>query len=209
MPPLTKVSLLSLALFLSGLFGGTAQALIIISITDDGSDLTMTATGSYDFTGTASAAAPDYVPEGAYLAPQSGVEIYGWSGGLGAVAPATIFPVVKSGILTSDPGAITTTDIETTFPMIFLLNAASNYVQVVDTAPLSGTVNESALFSGETLASLGMVAGQSITVTWDGDNLDPTMRMAIIQTSPIPEPTSAVLLGSLALGLLARRRCLG
>lgn len=203
MTTLSKVSLLTFTLFISGLFGGTAQALIIIAITDDGNDLTMTATGTYDFTGTISNGASAYAPAGAYLSPEAATQAFGWS--LGPTGLATIYPVEVSGLLTSSPGQLSTTDIETTNPLIFLLNAGSRFVQVVDTAPLSGTVNESALFSGETLASLGMVAGESITVTWDGDNLDPSMRMAIIQTSPIPEPSSALLLGSLAFGLLARR----
>ncbi len=171
-----------------------ANADIIMTITDDGTDLTMTATGTYDNTG---------LPAGfsvslgttAIVGPNQCC--YGWETGV----TAQNYSATYSGSLTGTSNALAADLVSTMNPFFFW--HASNRIVFKQGAALVGSVNESATWFGVTLASLGMVAGESIQVTWGGNT-------AIIQTFAIsvPEPGTIALLGIglLSMGIARRRK---
>jgi hypothetical protein len=174
-------------------FSGGANAVIIMTITDDGTDLTMTATGNYDFSLVAQDPDDGALGTNAAVAPGFFSGIYGWETG----TPQNTFTVAYSGTLTGTSNAFPADSISISNPFFFDLGDSN--ISFNDSAPIVGTVNNTAIFFNKTLASLGMVAGESVTVTWAGGS-------AIIQTSVIPEPSSTLLLGLSALGLAARRK---
>jgi MYXO-CTERM domain-containing protein len=164
----------------------------ILSITDDGTDLTMKATGSYDLTGIGSAGGLQ-LGVNAAVAPAISGGLYGWES-----EPNTKYvPVAFSGNLTGTSNALTADFVSTTTP--FNLNIGNNAIYLPTTASLTGTFDNIAIFEGVTLASLGMVAGETINVTWQGDS-------AIITTVNTPEPATATLALLGLGGLMMRRR---
>ena len=189
----TKVATLAAILFTFGSLAGGANAAILVTISDDGTDLTMTATGSYDFSGVTNYVGGE-LPVIAAVAPQAAGGIYGWY-----TTNATRNYIVNySGSLTGSSGVFSPDSVTTTNPFYFSTDAST--ISFMDDAFTRGSVNETAVFNGVTLASLGMVAGESVIVTWGDDS-------ATIQTiQTIPEPSSTLLLGLGALGILARRK---
>ncbi len=189
---LKSVSTLAATLITFGSLVGGADAAITITITDDGTNLTMSATGTYDFS-----AAPILATDSDTLGFDSAFAptflVYGWDAG----SQSNTFAISHSGSLTATGDKFPADSMTTTNPFFIDLN---NGIIVVSrsSAPLIGSVNETATFLNTTLASMGMVSGESLTVTWNGDS-------ATIQTSAIPEPSSALLLGLGALGLAGLR----
>ena len=191
-PKLKSLSTLAATLITFGSLVGGADAAITITITDDGTNLTMSATGTYDFSaasiptnqnhalGTESACAPS-------------IGVYGWETGAGS----NTFAISSSGSLTATDSKFPADSATTTNPFFIDLN--NGIIVFKSSAPLTGSVNESATFLNTTLASMGMVSGESMTVSWTGDSVT-------IQTSAIPEPSSALLLGLGASGLAGLRR---
>ena len=70
----------------------------------------------------------------------------------------------------------------------------------MDTAPVFGSVDEFAVFQGVTLASLGMVLGETVTVSWGNGGLN---ERGTINTL-VPAPGAMALLG--VAGFVSRRR---
>ncbi len=190
----TKVANLAAALITFISLAGGANAAILLTITDDGTDLTMTATGSYDFTAVGDNGTDQALGANAGVLPTTSGGLYGWE-----VTEATIsFTVSYSGALTGTSNVFPADSITTTNPFFF--DSSRSVIRFTEGTPLLGTVNETAVFNSITLASLGMVAGESVSVTWAGDS-------ATIQTvASVPEPSSAILLGLGALGVAVHRR---
>lgn len=141
--------------------------LIIMSINDNGTDLTMTATGDYDNTGLINQSG---LTLGVNAAIAGTLPIFGWE----TNSSNNNFNAIYSGTLTANSNAFPASSVSTTTPFFFA--NIVNTISFSDTASLIGTVSESAIFENTTLASLGMISGESITVSW-GEN------QAIIQTN--------------------------
>lgn len=189
---LKSMSALAATLITFGSLAGGASAAIVVNITDNGVNLTMTATGTYDF----SSLTPN---SGSGLGANAGVGPAIDSGGYGWEASGVGYILSPfSGTLTGLSNAFPASFVSTTNP--FWINVATSSISFGAGTLAVGSVNESATFNGATLASLGMISGQSISATWTGGD------SITIQTSAVPEPSSALLFGFAALGFAARRR---
>ena len=182
-----RVAIASLILTVSGYANA---GLIIMNISDNGTDLMMTATGDYDNTGLIS---QGNINLGANAAVAGTLPVFGWETGSNNLFEATFV-----GSLTATGNAYPASLTSTTNPFFFA--NVQNQIAFQINAALIGTVNESATFSGVTLASLGMLAGESVSVTW-GQN------QAIIQTSSVqvPEPTTLAIFALGIIGLTSRK----
>ena len=186
------MSTLAATLITFGSLAGGANAAIVVSITDDGVNLTMTATGTYDF----SSLTPN---SGSAFGANAGVVPAISAGGYGWEASGVGFVLSPfSGTLTGSSYAAPASFVSITNP--FWINVATSSISFGAGTLAVGSVNESATFNGVTLASLGMLSGQSISATWTGGD------SITIQTSAVPEPSSSLLFGFAALGFAARRR---
>jgi hypothetical protein len=186
---LKSLSTLAATLITFGSLAGGADAAITVTITDDGTNLTMTATGTYDLSQVSPQLQTNLGVNAAIAPPFGG--IYGWE----TTYPSKAFAgLAYSGMLTGTDFKFGADIVTTTNPFYFI----NDLIVFSNSAPLIGSVNESATFLNTTLASLGMVSGESVTATWAGGS-------ATIQVGAIPEPSSALLLGLGALGLAGLR----
>jgi hypothetical protein len=184
--------LLAIALVATVFIGKQADAEIIMTIGDDGTDLTMTATGSYDLSLLEPSASTLFLGINASVGPSKST--FGWDTG-GEDDPQE-YSVEFIGSFTGTGFANGATSTTGTSPFFFY--GPGGLISLPAGAPQIGEVNETAVFEGVTLASLGMVAGETINVVWEGDS-------AIIQT--IPAPASVGLLALVSGGIyFARRR---
>ncbi|MDA7861978.1 PEP-CTERM sorting domain-containing protein [Akkermansiaceae bacterium] len=190
---------LFISLLAIGSLAVKAEAAIIMTLTDNGTDLTMRATGTYDLSGTevSTRFEPDY--PSAFASPFSLEGIYGWGVGQDVLS----YRVDSTGAFTDNSGGATVplpTSVSTTMPFYFQTQSADGAViRFAVGTPNNGTVNETAVWENTTLDDLGMVPGETITVSWPGDS-------ATIQTVAVPEPSAALLLGIGALSIAAHRR---
>ncbi len=188
-----KHFLLSVAIAFS--FAASANADFVVRITDDGTDMTLRATGSYDFSALTPSNANTFVGAPAIVQPND--DILGLNIGFD-FGPADVYEVSYDGIL-SGGGSRFTNNVTTTNPFFLTNGPLGNSVFLQEGAPSIGTFNETAVFEGTTLADLGMVVGETVTITWEGDS-------GIITTAVVPEPSSAII-GFIGLvGLIGRRR---
>ncbi|MFC0019428.1 PEP-CTERM sorting domain-containing protein [Roseibacillus persicicus] len=168
-----------------------------MSIYDDGTDLTMTAIGAYDFSALTPSVASIQLGANASASPGILGGVFGWE----TTTAANSFRVEFSKGLTGTGSLFSASSVSTSSPFFFYSTfnfQRTYYLQMVDTAPLIGSVNETAVFHGATLSSLGMVEEETVFVTWAGDS-------AIIQTFSVPEPSHIFLVSFGALGLGSRR----
>lgn len=172
-----------------------ANADIIMTISDDGTDLTMTAIGTYDNTGLVDLSD---VQLGVNAMIGTAQCCHGWDTGL----PSLAYFANYSGSLTGTASTFPTPAnvVATTNPFWFWHN--SDRIVFQTGSPLIGSVNESATWNGLTLSSLGMVAGESVAVTW-GNNKGTIQTSA--STPTIPEPSTMILFGSGLAGLIGWR----
>ena len=168
-----------------------ADAEIIMTIGDDGTDLTMTATGSYDLSLLEPSASTLLLGANALVGPSK--NSFGWD--TGGEGDPQEYSVEFIGSFTGTGLAISATSTTGTSPFFFY--GPGGLMSLPAGAPQIGEVNETAIFAGVTLASLGMVAGETINVVWEGDS-------AIIQT--IPEPASVGLVALVSGGIYFSRR---
>lgn len=172
----------------------STQASIIMSIWDDGNDLFMQATGTYDNTGLDFATIGGL---GANAAVAGSICCFGWETG----SFSSAFNAVYSDAITASESVFPATTVATSNPFIFV--PLTNEVVFEQNAPVSGSVDEFASFAGVTVASLGMVAGESTTITW-GTNTGMIEILGEVETSqPVPAPHSIALI---ALGLFGIRK---
>lgn len=175
---------------------------IVMTITDDGTDLTMQAVGDYDFSGLVSIS--DALGKEAVIGPALNGGTFGWETG----GPSIAYSVAFSGGLTGSRAAINPSAMRNSIPFYFNIgNGTIHFASGASAAPPSGTVNETAVFSGMTLATLGMVAGETIEVTFEtGDGGLDQVVVATITTASVPEPSSMILFGMAGLVAWRRRR---
>jgi hypothetical protein len=170
------------------LTSAVSYADITMNIWDDGTDLFMTATGAYDLTNSSPSGFNNSLGFNAAIATNSA--FLGWETGGGTTLG---YPATYTGSLTGPTsnvfGATSTT---TTNPFFFW--GVLDTIQTNSSNPLVGSVNETAVFSGFTLASLGMVAGETVTVSWGTGGVDERGSINTLASS-VPEPSSALLLG--------------
>jgi MYXO-CTERM domain-containing protein len=175
----------------------SANADITMNIWDDGTDLYMSATGDYDMTN--ATIATTYTGLGANAAAAAGLGVYGWET-WGSDSTSQGFAAVYSGMLSGTVNAYPASSVSTTNPFFFAGSASEIYFE--STASLIGSVDELAIFSGFTLASLGMVAGETVIVSWGNGGLDEGGTINVL--GAIPAPGALALLG--LAGIATRRR---
>lgn len=172
-----------------------ASAGIIMTITDDGTDLTMAATGTYDNTGLAVIGSVYFGATGVV----TGCCI-GWETGVGTSAN---FAASYVGSLTQLSDILfPTSSVTTSNPFWFWTEL--NRITFRTSAPIVGSVNESATLEGATLATFGMVSGESVSVTW-GQNTA-TIQTFAGQSVSVPAPATLALVGIGLAGIGCNRR---
>jgi hypothetical protein len=169
---------------------GVSQGAISMRFSEVGGDVVMTASGTYDFSSAAvlDVNAPS-LGGGALLSPT----YFGWESGPGTT---TAYSVTGSDRITIAPSVLASSSSAT---VGFFWYENTDAIHINNTLPLTGVVNNTATFPGQSFASLGMISGQTATFSWSGDSL--TVEVG----TGVPEPSSA-LLASAGLGLLAFRR---
>jgi hypothetical protein len=172
---------------------------IVMNIWDDGTNLYMSAAGTYDMTNAASAATFSGLGVNAAVGPT--FPLYGWETDLGGGSLG--FAATFSGVLSGAVDVFPATSTTTTTPFFF--SSFTNELYFASGASLTGSVNEFAIFNGVTLASLGMVAGQTVTASWGTGGINE--RGSISTIAAVPEPATTLIFGSMCLlGLFGNRR---
>jgi hypothetical protein len=173
----------------------SANADITMNIWDDGTDLYMSATGDYDMTN-ATPNSSNFLGVNAVMWADTG--LFGWESG-GTDETSQVFAATYTGSLTATSDLYPADSVSTTNPFFFANLLGQIYFE--STASLIGSVDELAIFNGYTLASLGMVSGETISVSWGNGGFN---EGATINTLPIPAPGALALLG--LAGIATRRR---
>jgi len=195
--PLLLVS----ALCACGVLVSSARGSIMMSIFDDGTNLTMTATGTYDLSGVAPVASFESDFNSAFVTPYFFGGLYGWSVGNNVLSYQVSFSAsfTAGGALSTPPPTSLSTNTPFYFQYLSAGALSGPVIRFAQGTPNIGSVNETAFFANTTLADIGMVAGETVTVSWAGDS-------ATIQTIGVPEP-STVLLAAAGVVALAVARC--
>ena len=187
-----------------------SQSVILVEIFDNGTDLFMVASGDYDFTTVTRVSTTAFLGSNAAMGPVAAV--FGWETGNGT---SEFFDASYDGALTGGADLFSATSTTTMNPFHF--RQADGVVLINEATVSTGTVNETAVFENTTLASLGMVGGETVTVSWAGNGdgeergnsgLNVQGIIQTRQTGTIPEPSTALLLGlgMLGAGLIRRKR---
>lgn len=173
-----------MALLALGLMASSAHGAIVMTIFDDGTNLTMTATGTYDLSGVTPINSFESDFNSAFVTPYFFGGLYGWSVGNNVLSYQVSFSAsftAGAALSTPPPTSLST---NTPFYFQYLSTGALSgpVIRFAQGTPSIGSVNETAFFANTTLADIGMVAGETVTVSWSGDS-------AIIQTTAVPEPS--------------------
>lgn len=189
MPAIMRPVLLGFSLLLAA--SASSSAAVLVTLQQIGSTLVMTATGTYNFTGVASA--PD-IGIGVPAAFRADSLIFGWE-----TATNSAYAGTFTGVVTGNTNIASANTYSSTIPFYVSGTAGGpGTFFLKDGMPLSGSVNNTATFNNQSFNSLGLTPGQSMTLNLAGGN---SLTLSII-----PEP-STVLLSTLGvLGLLRRRR---
>ena len=178
----------------------TAHADITMNIWDDGTDLYMSATGDYDMSNAVSTT--NFTGLGANAVAWASTDLYGWETDLDFTGTSASYEATYSGVFTATAdSALGATSVSTTNPFFFA--NFSSEIYFTNTAGLTGSVDEWAVFAGETLASLGMVAGETISVSWGNGGIN---EGGTINTGPVPAPGALAFFGLAGLAAGRRRR---
>ena len=173
----------------------SAQAAVVITYSESGSDVVATGSGSLDTTALSGFVAFGNIPR---VDPDD-VHISIGSGSFQRRSAASITGPPNIGFGTLAVNATSSTGnpmgIWTSLNRILM---PSGYVSG---APLSGT----STWAGQSFASLGLTPGTYV-YTYTGSNGPATDTFTVNVGAPVPEPASAAFLGLGALGLLRRRR---
>ena len=172
-----------------------ANADITMNIWDDGTDLYMSATGNYDMTN--ATVSTSFSGLGANAVVWATTPLFGWETNLGNLSVG--YSAIYSAPLTASGNSALGASFVTNTNPFFFANF-TNEIYFDANAPLTGSVNEFARFDGETLASLGMVVGETTTVSWGNGGVN---ERGTINTV-VPAPGALALLG--IAGLAGRRR---
>lgn len=170
-----------------------ASAQITINVWDDGTDLFMGATGNYDMSNQAVNTRFSGLGLNATMWPAT--NLHGWETNLGNGSIG--YDMVQNGTLTGANGPSGANFVSNSNPFFIF----GNTIHFDVNAPVVGSVNELARFDGVTLASLGMILGESASFSWgNGGAAEGGTLNAVL----IPAPASVALLG--LGGLVATRR---
>lgn len=176
------------------LAAGVGEGAVIINISDDGTNLTMSATGDYDLTNATPNPSGTSGLSAAIIIPGS-TGLYGWNTG----GQIPLYLATFSGTLSGN--RVNFSSSSTTNPFFF----SGMQQSAAFTGGLTGSVNESATLFNNTLADFGFVAGQSISVSWGNGGVNERGTVNVLSNA-VPEPSTFTLLGLAgAGGLLALR----
>lgn len=177
----------------------TANADITMNIWDDGTDLYMSAVGDYDLSNAVSTS--NFSGLGANAVAWASFDLFGWETDLGTGASDS-YEAIYSGVFTATAdSALGATSVTNTNPFFF--SNFTSEIYFVSGASLTGSVDEFAVFAGETLASLGMVTGETVGVSWGNGGFN---EGGTINTIAIPAPGTLAFLGLAGLAGGRRRR---
>jgi len=179
---------------------GTAKGGIVMTLTDDGTNLTMRATGTYDVSSLTATADIDLIVNAAFAPPLDG-GLYGWAVG----GPTDRYAISFDGALTGLVGALPATSVSTNTPFIFV----GNSILFATGTSSTGTVDETAVFAGVSFADFGMLSGETITATWGDGDVGETATISTVTATAVPEPSSLLMfgIGVAALSVQRRRYC--
>lgn len=199
---LKSVRTLAATLVTFGSLVGGANAAINIHVVEDGSFVTISSTGgSIDTTGLSMGSVSSFGPDlfhGNFSADgvtESSGSVAQFTSGSSTITRSNS-PGWTSGSGSSD------VSFSEGLATILLSEFSATNIMLSDGAVVGN--NNIAAFSAtttepRTLADIGYTVNESVTYSWAADSITLT-------TSPIPEPSSALLIGLGALGLVTRRR---
>jgi hypothetical protein len=195
-PPLAgRVSLLALAACLAT-SAGPARAAYIVTFSQLGPDVVASGGGTIDLDGLTFVTSGSTLPE---VAPTFATEATGTAGAVDEYSGA-------SGPLSFGPGVFTsaTTGTGDLVGIQELIDEPAGFV-FVPTGYMSGVpLSDTATYTGQTFATLGLTPGSYVYTFGSGANAD---TFTVDVAAPVPEPASLTLLGTIVgLGLVARRR---